>query len=356
MPGSRAIARAHALFLLVAAVGLLALSPARAESTVLRFNLPISFDSPLGENIREFAVQVDARTSGALRIELAAEGRYEEHEAIGAVGKGAVEIGAAPLNQFSRDVPLAAAFLQPFLFDFDALVQAATEPGSEIRGLLDSEILRLTGTRVLWVQPYGSSVMLSRTAPATHPSAIAELGVATPDDQVRRLMRACGGVPFILSPAELFAEMQMGRIVAVATDIMNVRERKLWRVSDTVTNLRFAPSLYMVVVNERAWQRLDREQRDLLRELAEEAQNLMWARFSRIRADAYAFAAEKGMRVVELSGNDIEAWRACSAPVLEAYMELAGDAGSELFAAYGRLRTRPCCREAPAYAPLGRQP
>ena len=65
------------------------------------------------------------------------------------------------------------------------------------------------------------------------------------------------------------------------------------------------------------------------------------------RAEAYAYATEKGMRIVELSKGDMEAWRACSAPLLESYIERAGPAGPKLFAAYGKLRTAPCCREAP---------
>lgn len=332
----------------------IATPPALAETTVLRLNLPISGDSPVGENIRGFVRQVEAQTGGAIAIRFQRkEQQYEEHEVLTAVATAAIEIGAVPLNQFARDVPLAAAFLQPFLFNFDALVQAATEPQSEIRELIDSEILRRTETRVLWIQPYGSRVMLSRTAAATNPSAIAALGVATPDTQVQRLMRLCGGVPYILAPADLFIELQRGRFVAAATDIMNVRERELWRVADTITNLRFAPSLYVVVINEQAWQKLAAEHQTILREEAQEAQNIMWARSARVRVEAYAFAVEKRMRVVELAAADVEAWRACSSPLLESYMELAGDAGSRLFAAYGKLRTQACCREAPPDTPSG---
>jgi C4-dicarboxylate-binding protein DctP len=77
----------------------------------------------------------------------------------------------------------------------------------------------------------------------------------------------------------------------------------------------------------------------------------MWARFATTRARAYQFAAEKGMRIVDPSADDFAAWRACSAPLLEAYMERAGDAGAKLFEAYGKLRTDPCCREPPPGTP-----
>jgi hypothetical protein len=56
---------------------------------------------------------------------------------------------------------------------------------------------------------------------------------------------------------------------------------------------------------------------------------------------------QRGMRIVEPPAEDVAAWRACSAPLLEEYAERAGEAGSKLFAAYGKLRTAPCCRDAP---------
>src|SRR5262245_50004330 len=80
---------------------------AQAQDGTLRFSLPISLESPTGQNIREFARQIQARTSGALRIEVLDKDRSnEEHDVVTAVAKGEVEIGAAPLNQFARDVPL----------------------------------------------------------------------------------------------------------------------------------------------------------------------------------------------------------------------------------------------------------
>jgi len=344
---------AGALCLLLAMLCLVGAPPAFAQTTTLRLSLPISIDSPVGQNIREFARQVEARTGGAIRIEFQGrDRRYEEHEVVSAVASGAIEVGATPLNQFAYDVPLAAAFLQPFLFNFDALVEAATRHESEIRALIEEEILYWTNARVLWWQPYGSSVIFSRKIPATNPTAIAARAVGTPDDQMRELIRICGGTPHLVSPADLFTELQKGTIEAAATDIMNVRERDLWRVADTITNLRHAPSLFMVVINEKAWQRLAPENQEIFGELAQEAQNLMWARFATIKAEAYAFAVRKGMRIVELPADDVAAWRACSAPLLEAYMERAGDAGPKLFTAYGKLRTDACCREAPGETPL----
>lgn len=342
-----------ALWLLAALAGV---GPASAHAETLRLGLPISLDSPAGLNIREFARQVQARTSGAISIDLRGrERRQEENEVLAEVASGNLEIGATTLNQIANDVPLARAFLQPFLFNFDALIQAATGQESEIRALVDKDILRWTNARVLWWQPYGSSVIFSRRRPATNPSAIAARAVGTTDDQTRELIGICGGAPRRVAPSDVFAELQKGKIEAAATDIMNVRERELWRIADTITNLRHSPSLLTIVINENAWRRLTPEQQEIFTELAQDAQAYMWARFATIRAEAYAFAVAKGMRIVELPTEDTAAWRACSAPLLEAYMDRSGEAGPKLFAAYGRLRTNACCREPPAEVPFMRR-
>jgi C4-dicarboxylate-binding protein DctP len=321
---------------------------AHAQGSTLHLGLPISSDSPTGENLREFARQVAARTGGAVRIEIQGENQsYDEEGVVYAVASGAIEMGATPLSRFARDVPLAGAFLQPFLFNFDALVQAATNHDSEIRALIDGEILRRTNARVLWWQPYGSTVILAKTVLAANPAAIATRLVGSPDKQMRDLIRVCGGAPTPVSPTSLSAALQDGTVAAAAADIMNVREHDLWRVARTVVDLRHAPSLFMIVINDDAWQKLSSEHRAILVELAQDAQAVMWARFAAVRAQAYAFASRQGMRIVELAPEDVAAWRACSAPLLEEYSERTGEAGARLFAAYGKLRTAPCCRDAP---------
>ena len=101
------------------------------------------------------------------------------------------------------------------------------------------------------------------------------------------------------------------------------------------------------MIGDDAWRKLTPDQQVILTELGQDAQHYMWARFATVRAEAYATAVAKGMRIVQPRPEDIVAWRACSAPLLEHYMDRAGMAGSKLFAAYGKLRTLPCCNRAP---------
>jgi C4-dicarboxylate-binding protein DctP len=324
---------------------------AQAQAFTLHLGLPVAGDSPTGENLREFARQVAARTGGAIRIVIEGDSqRFDEEGVVSAVASGVIEMGATPLSQFARDVPLAGAFLQPFLFNFDALVQAATSHDSDIRVLIDDAILRRTNVRVLWWQPYGSTVILAKAIIATNPATIATRLIGAPDRQMRDLIRVCGGAPTPVSPASLLTALQSGLVDAAAADIMNVREHDLWRVASTIVDLRHAPSLFMIVISDSVWQRLSAEHQEILADLAQDAQAFMWVRFATIRAQAFAFAEQRGMRIIEPTPADIAAWRACSAPLLEEYSERTGDAGAKLFSAYGKLRTDPCCRDAPSKA------
>jgi TRAP-type C4-dicarboxylate transport system substrate-binding protein len=313
--------------------------------TALRLQLPVAIDSPVGQNVRDFARQVEADSGGALVIEIDSIKTYDENEVVSAVSAGAIDIGAAPLTQFAYDVPLARAFLQPFVFNFDALVQAATHHDSPIRRLIEDDILFWTNARVLWLPPYGANVIVSRNLPMGGPGALRNRAIGTPDDPTRELIATCGGKPHLVTPGDLRAALEQGQIEAMVVDIMAVGQRELWQAANTITDTRHAPSLFVVVVNDRKWQSLSPAEQAILTTAADAAQTRMWERFAAVRAEAFAQAKGKGMTLV--APIDVAAWRACSSPLLEAYVERAGDPGTALFAAFGKLRTEPCCRDIP---------
>jgi C4-dicarboxylate-binding protein DctP len=317
------------------------------QTKILRLNLPVSGGNPISENLQDFRREVERRTGGAVKIELSDKAElYEDNEVISAVSSGAIDIGTTSLGQFAYDVPLAGVFLQPFMFNFNALVRAAAKPGSEIRTLIDEEILYWTNARVLWWQPRGSTVIFSKRIPELTPAAIAKRAVGAPDDLTKELTKACGGTPHLVPTSDLYEALQKDNIQITMTDIFGVKERDLWKVADTIVNTRHSPSLFIVVINNKVWESLSEKDRQVLSEAAAAVQERMWELFAKVEADAYAFATKKGMKVYEPSPKEVVAWRECSAPLLESYVDRIGDLGPKLFAAYGRLRTDPCCNNA----------
>ena len=70
-------------------------------------------------------------------------------------------------------------------------------------------------------------------------------------------------------------------------------------------------------------------------------------RTSEFESNAYAFAVSKGVRVVDISPDQVAEWRACSAAMIVDYMKTGGELANKLMAAYGKLRTDPCCTSGP---------
>ena len=89
-------------------------------------------------------------------------------------------------------------------------------------------------------------------------------------------------------------------------------------------------------------------------EAARKAERTLRHEIAGIEARAYAFAREKGMRIYELTPDQVAQWRACSSGVLDAYMKNPGDQIRQILAAYGRPRTEPCCSGGPGGSFTGR--
>lgn len=329
-----------------------AAASASEETTALRFTLPQSAHEALRHITREFKWELEKQSGGAIAIELNEVSSYKDNDIIAAVTSGAIDMGGTTLDQFANEAPLAGIFLQPFMFNFNALIRAAAKPGSEIRGLIDADILEKTRTRVLWWQPNGANVIFAKGVPAEGAS-ITGLAVGTPDDRSKELIAACGGKPHPVPTADLYSALRGDKIKAAVTDILGVTTNNLWDAADTIMNTQHTPSLYVIAISERVWQSLSPERRKIMEAVAADIQERTWDRYLATEAVAYSLAEQRGMEVYELTQHDFEDWRACSSPLLEAYMERTGDTGQQLFAAYGKLRTDPCCRDAPDRSSAG---
>ena len=330
---------------------LLAASPAlqaHAEPVLLRVSLQDSLGNPLNQGLVEFKNEVEARTKGEITVKIFDQSQfYNDYQVPNAVGSGAIEMGVAPLGQYAGDVPAAGVFLQPFLFNFDEIIRAAAQPGSEIRTIIDNEILSQTGARVLWWQRYGSPVLLSKKEPILDPDSMTNHNVRAYDDLTAEFIKLCGGTPHVIADSKQAEAFDSSLVDANLTNISSVKEQELWRQTHFVTRTRLSEILYAVIINDEIWQSLTKEQQQILADVSGKVEKTIWDRFAGIEADAYGYAAEKGMKVEDLTSQDIVAWRVCSSSILESYMTRAGEIGAQLMAAYARLRAAPCCNKTP---------
>jgi C4-dicarboxylate-binding protein DctP len=331
-------------------IGVLLLGPmhARAEQTKLRITLQQSITAHLGQNLLQFKKGVEARSDGAIAVEIYDDSKlYTDNEAAGAVASGAIEMASITYQQLTRKVPAVGIFEQPFLFNSEALVRAAVHPDSEMRQLLDRAILEATGIRVLWWQSYGFSVFYSKARDVQHPSSIRNQKIRVFGDNMATFVRYCGGAGFLISASKQHQAVKDGTVDMIMSGITTNEPRELWKVTDTITRTEHAGLEFLVIINEKVWQSLGQRDQSIILESSRKAERELRDQMADVEAKAYAFAQSKGMKVQNLSPNDVAEWRACSAKLLDDYMSEAGELAARLMAAYGRLRTQPCCSAGP---------
>jgi C4-dicarboxylate-binding protein DctP len=324
--------------------------PAEAQQTKLRvtLQLPVT-DALLGRSLARFKDDVEKRSNGAVAIEIFDKGKlYIDDQTVGAVESGAIEMGVAGLNQFAKRIPAIDIMEQPFLFNFEELVRTTARPDSPIRKLIDKTILGTVGVRVLWWQSVGNQIFISRGVTPTEPGQIKYHKIRVFSPTHERFVRQCGGIPVMVSANKTPDAFRASEIDMATGASSLIANRQLWTVADTITRTLHAPIEFFLIVNETVWQSLPAPHRAVIVEAARREEGQSRENVARIEAGLYTEFQQKGMTVHDLTPDQVADWRACSAGIVESYISDNADLARQLMAAYGRLRTDPCCTAGPA--------
>jgi C4-dicarboxylate-binding protein DctP len=322
---------------------------AQQPQVTLRAALQISAKDPfVGISLVRFKEEVESRTGGAVAVQILDMGKpYPDNKIVGAVASGEIEMGIAGFHYLAEKIPAIDIIQQPFLFNFDALMRAAAAPDSEVRRLIDDAVLEGIGVRVLWWQTIGNQVIFSKKD-VLEPQQIKGTNVRVFSGTMAQFTKDCGAEPAMLPAGKLHNALKDGDIDSAMAAISVVTNRELWKVSDVITRTNHSPTEYQLIVNEGVWRKLSPEHQIVIMQAAHNSERKIWDDVAGIEADTYEFARQKGMTIKELTPDQVAEWRVCSAGVLDQYMARSAELGRQLMAAYGRLRTQPCCSTNPA--------
>jgi len=173
-------------------------------------------------------------------------------------------------------------------------------------------------------------VLLSKDEPLSGPEDMQGKKVRVFGKWLGEWVNVLGGAPTLISGSEQFLAYQRGTVDIGMTGVSGVVSRKLWEVMDAITVVNNADIEFIVVVNEDVWDGLTDEQRDILTTAARNAETAVRDYMSEFEADAYKQAEANGMKVHYPSDEEIAAWRAASAPVIDAWLAESGDLGRQL--------------------------
>ncbi|MBR9828912.1 MAG: C4-dicarboxylate ABC transporter substrate-binding protein [Oceanospirillales bacterium] len=302
--------------------------PAMAETT-LKVTLQLPLKHHLGQNLVDFKQEVESASNGDLKIQIyPAAQLYKDKEVHNAVSSGAIEMGVMSVTQLAGTIPAVDVFYVPFLFPSYDKVVKATAPGSDVRTLLDNEIIK-TGARPLWWQAYGGVALLSKKTPIHLPTDMEGMKVRVFGKTLGEFAKAVGAAPTVMAGSEQFLAYQRGTVDAGMTGVTAVGPRKLHQVMDNLTLTNHANIEFMTIINENVWQGLTDRERKILQAAAVKVELSLRNKIQQLEADAIVNAKDE-MNVIELSADDVKVWQAATQPVLERFIENAGPLGQQV--------------------------
>jgi C4-dicarboxylate-binding protein DctP len=310
-------------------VAFFALASTASASKTLRISLQLPLKHHLGQNLLDFQQEVEKESKGALKIEIYPSAQlYKDKEVPQAVSSGAIEMGVASLTRFAGTVPAVDIFYVPFMFDNPGKVVKATAPDSIIRQQLDDAILK-TGTRVLWWQAYGSSILLTKKDIIKTPADMKGKKVRVFGKTLGDTVTSVGGAPTMMSGSKQFLAYQRGTVDAGMTGITAVKSRKLYEVMDHMTLTYNADIEFIVIINEQFWQSLSDQERSIIGKAGAQVEKELRDDMGKIEQETLTFVTDK-INIVDLTDAERALWHEATKPVVNSYIKRSGDLGKRI--------------------------
>lgn len=313
------------------AVGVAALSPSAMAERTLRLSLQVATNHPVGQNIVYFKDEVERISDGEITIKIYdAAQLYKGSEIPQAVGSGAIDMGLVLIDEYAGTIPATGIFSVAFMFPgYEELAEAAG-PDSPVRQEID-EMIRETGTRVLWWQDYGPIQLLSNDGPLRTPADLEGKKVRALGKPSGEFVEAVGGIPVKIGGSEQFMAYQRGTVDVGMTGLTAVKSRKLFEVMDYATMTNHAQTEFLIVINDALWDSLSDQEREWMSTAARAAEDKMRSETREQHEAAAEWLRENtDMEVVELTPEETAAWQEAAAPAIELFLQSAGEAGGSL--------------------------
>jgi C4-dicarboxylate-binding protein DctP len=304
----------------------LASMPAAAQSTLkFAWQLPLTnYGSKGADNM---AKCIEAKGAG-LKIETYPAGQlYKANQLYEASRTGAIELAMLTLGSMATTDPTADVIYLPFMLANQEQMFRALK--GDIGKHFDG-IAKKAGVKVLAYfagsgGQFGTKEKALRTTEDWKGQKIRVPG-AVPAEVVKSL----GGVPTTIAATEVYLALQRGTVDGTNFPLTSFYDRKLYEVTKHLTLADVSLDPDVVVVNERAWGRLDKKGQDAITTCAAEAEKNVRAEEAKLRQEYIALLREKGMQVIELSPEQRAQWRKATESIVQQFVDKNGPEAKKL--------------------------
>ncbi len=313
----------------VVAAAALSLGVAQAQT---KWDMPTPYAD--GEfhtiNIRQFADDVKKANGAQLDINVHSNQSLIKHaDTLRAVSTGQVNIAEFLLGQFGNEEPVFNADNIPFLAaGYDNAWKLYQAQKSVLEKKLQGRSLRLLYS-VAW-----PGQGLYTKSPLKTVDELKGQKIRTYSPTTARLFELLGASPTVIQASEIPQAFATGAISGMITSSATGSSSKAW---EFVKNYYMTSAMHpknVVVVNERAWQRLPDAQKKALTSAAASAEKRGWELSKQREASANKLLADNGMTVHKPDAAMMTAYAKVGETMLGEWLKSAGAEGEAIVKTY----------------------
>jgi TRAP-type C4-dicarboxylate transport system substrate-binding protein len=294
-------------------------SAADAAGTLkISHQFPASSDKDGGGDFRDrlarkFAVEVEKRTSGKLRMTIyPGSSLMKVNAQFAAVRKGALDLTLLPLPYAGGEVPeLNIAFIPGLVTSYE---QGYAWKNAEIGTAVTQFLAEKGVVLVTWIWQAGGAA--SRTMPVVAPPDVKGLKVRGGSREMDLVIKAAGGATLSFPSNETYAAMQTGAVDAVTTSSTSLLSFRLAEVSKHLTINKQGRSYWFMLepllMSRKIFDELPKDQQKVIMQVGGDLEKFA---LDGARADDRAVAqayTNAGATVHELSEDALKQWVALS--------------------------------------------
>ncbi|CAG36088.1 TRAP transporter substrate-binding protein [Desulfotalea psychrophila] len=317
----------------ISTIGGIALSASLATSA-----LATSWDMPTPypdatfhtQNIALFAEDVKKATDGKLVIKLHTAGSLFKHPEIkNAVRGGQVPIGEFFMSLLGNENPIFAADSQPFLAtNYDDAKKLWNAQKPIVAKLLDKQGL-MPLFSVAW-PPQG----LYTQKAINRVGDIKGIKFRTYNATSEKLANKLGAAPTQVEVPDIPQAFSTGRVAAMITSPSTGANSKAWDFVEDFTDIQAWLPKNIVVINKRAFRRLDKETQTALLQAGAKAELRGWEMSKKETETKIQVMKDNGMNIIQPSPELMSGFKVIGNEIVTEWEKEAGPAGTELLSTY----------------------
>mgnify|MGYP005851732009 CR=1 FL=1 len=282
------------------------------------------------QNISQFAEDVAAATNGDLKIKIHSAGSLFKHPEIkNAVRGRQVPVGEFFLSLLSNENAAFGADSQPFL----ATNYADAEKLWAAQKPVITRLLEKQGLMPLFSVPWPPQGLYTKKAINTVDD-LKGIKFRAYNATLEKFANLVGAAPTQVEVPDIPQAFATGRVEAMITSPSTGANSKAWDYITTYTDIQAWLPKNIVVVNQRAFRKLDQQTQDAVMEAAAAAEQRGWEMSKKETAAKTAILKDNGVNIVTPSSELMEGLKQVGAEMLKDWEEAAGEDGAALLQAY----------------------